>query len=329
MAPAHARWVGGRTPRAETMDKDAKYAMVGAFVLLLAALATWFVLWYSESTDHHNYNRYEIYFQGTVTGLNEGQAVRYLGVVVGRVIKIRLDPRASDRVEVIADIDASAPIGPKTIASLSLQGVTGLLYIDLAQDRGDRPVMPPVQSQQYPVIRSVQSDFDIFVSNLPELVTEASEVANRLNAVLTDKNIAAISATVENVRQASETLPKTMKDVGDAAAELRQTVLEIRGAAADVRAITEGAAPDVKATVARVREVVENLATTTKHIDELVTDNKGNITQFTSQGLLELQQLIRDSHAAAFEIRELSRSLKETPSQIMYEPVYRGVEIAR
>ena len=311
------------------MDRDAKYATVGAFVLLLAGLATWFVLWYSESTDRHNYKRYEIYFQGTVTGLNEGQSVRFLGVVVGRVVKILLDPRASNRVEVIADIDASAPVGANTIASLSLQGVTGLLYIDLAQDRGDRPVMAPVSSQQYPVIRSVQSDFDIFVSNLPELVTEASEVANRVNAVLTDKNILAITATVENIRKASDTLPKTMQDVASAAAELRDTVREIRTAAADVRDVAEGAGPDVKAAIKRVREVADNLATTTKHLDELMADNKDNITRFTDQGLLELQQLIRDSRRASLEFSELSRSLKENPSQLMYEPRYKGVEIAR
>jgi phospholipid/cholesterol/gamma-HCH transport system substrate-binding protein len=311
------------------MDRDAKYAAVGAFVLLLAALAIWFVLWYSESADRHNYRRYEIYFQGTVTGLNEGQTVRYLGVVVGRVVHILLDPRASDRVEVIADIDGSAPINERTIASLTLQGVTGLLYIDLARDRGDRPVMPPVESQQYPVIRSVQSDFDIFVSNLPELVTQASEVANRLRSILNDKNIAAVTATLENIHKASDALPKTMKDVEQAAAELHSTVLEIRVAAAGVREVTEGAGPDVKAAIARVREVAENLAATTKHLDELMVGNKDNITRFTDEGLLELQQLIRDSRGAAIEFRELSRSLKQNPSQIIYEPPYRGVEIAR
>ena len=311
------------------MDRDARYAAVGAFVLLLAALATWFVLWYSDRTDLRDYQRYEIYFQGSVTGLNEGQSVRFLGVNVGRVVHILLDPRAANRVQVIADIDSKAPIDEHTLASLSLQGVTGLLYIDLAQDRGDRPVMPPVPSQHFPVIRSVQSDFDIFVSNLPELVTQASEVINRLNGLLNDKNIAAVDATIENVRRASDTLPKTLKDVGLLVEEMRATARQIDAAAAGVRDVTDGAGPDLKVAIANVREVAERLATTSASFERFMAENKDNITRFTDQGLLELQQLIRDSQQAALEFRELSRKLKQNPSQIIYEPAARGVEIAR
>jgi len=35
------------------------------------------------------------------------------------------------RVQVLADIDSTAPIDDRTRASLSLQGVTGLLFVDL------------------------------------------------------------------------------------------------------------------------------------------------------------------------------------------------------
>ena len=96
--------------------------------------------------------------------------MRYLGVDVGRVVRMDIDPRAADRVQVIVDIDAQAPISDETLASLSLQGVTGLLYIDLERDRGDKPVMPRVPSQQYPVIRTVKSNFDILLSSLPDLI---------------------------------------------------------------------------------------------------------------------------------------------------------------
>jgi phospholipid/cholesterol/gamma-HCH transport system substrate-binding protein len=326
-----ARGLWGIDPQqwARRMDKDAKYAVVGAFVLLLAALATWFVLWYSDRGEQHNYKRYEIYFQGSVTGLNEGQSVRYLGVVVGRVVHIRLDTRAASRVVVVADIEGSAPIDERTLASLSLQGVTGLLYIDLAQDRGDRPVMAPVPSQQYPVIRSVQSDFDIFLSNLPELVTQASEVANRLNALLNDKNIAAVSTTLDNLRRASDTLPRTVKDAGTLVEDMRAAAQEVHSAAQGVREVTDAAGPDVKAAMAHLREVAENLSRTSANLDRFMVENKDNITRFTDQGLLELQQLIGESRRAAVEFGELSRTLKQDPSKLLYEPPKSGVEIAR
>ena len=117
--------------KATIMEREANYTAVGAFVLLVATMAGLFVYWYAGSSDARDYKRYEIYFEGSVSGLNRGSTVRYLGVEVGRVVTIRIDKRASDRVQVIADIDSLTPISDETLASLSMQGVTGLLYIDL------------------------------------------------------------------------------------------------------------------------------------------------------------------------------------------------------
>ena len=113
------------------MERSANYAAVGAFVLLVSLIGALFVYWYSDTREHRNYNRYEVYFDGTVSGLECGAAVRYFGVGVGRVVEMRIDPRDSSRVMVIVDIDASTPVSDMTVAELSLQGVTGLLSIDL------------------------------------------------------------------------------------------------------------------------------------------------------------------------------------------------------
>jgi phospholipid/cholesterol/gamma-HCH transport system substrate-binding protein len=309
------------------VEREANYITVGAFVLLVLGLAAWFVIWYTDAQDQRNYQRFEIYFQGSVAGLNRGSPVRYLGVDVGRVAQIRLDPRASDRVQIIADIDEDAPITDVTLASLSLQGITGLLYIDLERDRGGKPVMPLVPSQRYPVIRTVQSNFDLLVSGLPDLVTQGADVANRISAVLSEGNIANLTATLVNLRQASNELPRILQDVKQLTADLQRTVEKIEAAASGVRDVTDSAGPDIKTAMARVRTVMENLASTSARLDAFVTENQANVTRFSDQGLFEFQQLIRDSREAAQEFRELSRSLKRDPSQLLYEPKYSGVEI--
>lgn len=311
------------------MEREANYLTVGAFVLLVLGLAAWFVIWYTDAQDQRNYQRFEIYFEGSVAGLNRGSPVRYLGVDVGRVAQIRLDPRAPDRVQIIADIDEHAPITDETLASLSLQGITGLLYIDLERDRGGKPVMPLVPSERFPVIRTVQSNFDLLVSGLPDLVTQGADVANRISAVLSEGNIANVTATLVNLRQASNELPRILQDVKQLTADLQRTVEAIEGAAVGVREVTDSAGPDIKAAMARVRTVMENLASTSARLDAFVSENQANVTRFSDQGLFEVQQLIRDSREAAQEFRELSRSLKRDPSQLIYEPKYVGVEIPR
>jgi phospholipid/cholesterol/gamma-HCH transport system substrate-binding protein len=49
----------------------------------------------------------------------------------------------------------------------------------------------------------------------------------------------------------------------------------------------------------------------------------------SNQGLFELERLLRDARVAANEFRDLSRSLKQNPAQIMYEPRVSGTEIPR
>ena len=116
------------------MDRNTNYVVVGAFVLLVIGMALSFVYWYTDQKDKRTYQRYEIYYDGTVSGLTAGSPVRYLGVDVGKVARIMLDPKNRKRVEVVADIEESAPIDTRTLALLSLQGVTGLLFIDLEED---------------------------------------------------------------------------------------------------------------------------------------------------------------------------------------------------
>ena len=311
------------------MEREANYTAVGAFVLLVATMAGFFVYWYAGSADARDYKRYEIYFEGSVSGLNRGSTVRYLGVDVGRVIAIKIDTRASDRVQIIVDIDSTAPVSRDTLASLSMQGVTGLLYIDLLANASAKRIMAPVPSEKYPVIDSVQSNFDRLLSSLPDLVGRATVVVDRAARVLSDENIKAFSKTMQNIELASASVPGAMRDAAVVVADLRATLADVRVAATGIRQLIETSGPDLATASERIRAISENLAKTTANLDRLMTDHREDLGLFLRDSLPEIERLLRDSRSAAQEFRELSRSLKADPSQLLYEPSYKGVEIPR
>ena len=311
------------------MEREANYTAVGAFVLLIVTMAGLFVYWYAGSSDARDYKRYEIYFEGSVSGLNRGSTVRYLGVEVGKVVAIRIDKRAADRVQVIADIDSQAPISRDTLASLSLQGVTGLLYIDLLANADLKRKMESVPSEQYPVIDSVQSNFDLFLASLPDLVGRAAEVADRASRVLSNENIASFTSTMQSIEKSAATLPQTMRDAQEVVAQFRQTSADLRAAASGARTLIDTSGPDLAAASERIRKISENLAATTANLDKLMNEHREDLGLFLRDSLPEMERLVRDSRQAAQEFRELSRSLKADPSQLLYEPSYRGVEIPR
>ena len=311
------------------MEREANYAAVGAFVLLVTLAGALFVYWYSDTHEHRDYNRYEIYFYGSVSGLEKGAAVRYLGVPVGRVNTLRIDPRDSSRAQVIVDIDASTPISEQTVAELQLQGITGLLYIDLSEDRTGKRASAPVASARYPVIRSAPSRFDVFLAGLPELVAAAGNLINRADRLLSDENIAAVSAAVGNVDKAAASLPRTIKDLNSLIAELRGASADLAASASIARGILQAADPDVRAAAQRVRAITDSLADASSQLEKAIAENRQDIRAFTHSGLPEIERFVREGRAAAHNIRELSNSLRENPAQLLYQPPQRGVEIPR
>ena len=311
------------------MDRDANYVAVGAFVLLVIAMAVSFVFWYSEERDKHTYERYEIYFPGSVSGLTAGSPVRYLGVDVGKVVRIMIDPQQRKTVQVIADIDSSAPIDDRTRASLSLQGITGLLFVALEQDPKAESTGSLPQGQHYPMIRSRPSDFDVLLSNLPALTAHLVELADHFNQIFSDENVHAIEETLDNLRLTSERLPNTVREVQELLTEVRRATREVQGTVVELRSFVTDARPDLTVAVANIVAISDNLAKTTQRLNNFVAQNEPGVSLFAQQSLPEFEKLLRETRAAVREFRDLSRSLKQNPSQLIYEPTYKGLEVPK
>ncbi len=306
------------------MDREANYVAVGAFVLLMLAMAAAFVLWYSDSSDGREMKRYEIYFSGSVSGLSEGSSVRYLGVVVGRVTRIAIDPRDPRRVRVVVDLGEDAPITPDTFATLTLQGVTGLLFVDLRPREPGAIPPEPVESLKFPVIPSSQSQFDVLVSALPEVMAKAGEALERVNGLLSDKNIAAVSSALANAETASEQLPAAISDARVTFNDLKEAANEME---TTMKALGSIGGEDVKVAASRLREVADTIAVTASRLDKLVAENEDNVDRFAEQGLADFEQLVRETRGAVRSFDALTKSLERDPSRVIYRPAPAGVEI--
>jgi phospholipid/cholesterol/gamma-HCH transport system substrate-binding protein len=312
------------------MEREANYFAVGAFVILVTALLGLFVYWYSEGRDQADYVRYEMYFHGSVTGLSEGGSVRYLGVEVGKVRRVRLDARSADRVMVVADIDSAAPISERTTAELSMMSfATGLLYVDLRQNNGNRELLPPVASLRYPVIASVRSTLDSFMDSLPDLAASASVLMERAKEIFSQENSKRLADLVANLHDATQKLPGTMERIDTLLGELVSTSREVRRLTASVTSATTELTPQVRQLVDKLNGIAVSLEQAGTGINGFVQENRASITGFTKDGLPQLQRLLEEASDAAAEVRELSKSLKADPSQLIYQPAARGVEVPR
>jgi phospholipid/cholesterol/gamma-HCH transport system substrate-binding protein len=312
------------------VEREANYLAVGSFVLLVLVMGVLFVYWYSDSREHHDYARYEIYFDGSISGLSEGGPVRYLGVDVGRVQRIVIDPRAANRVQVVADIDATTPISPQTLAQLSLQGVTGVLYIDLRQERetdNARRILAAVPSERYPVIRSEHSDLDQLLSSLPSLAAHLNELVDRGSEVLSDTNIQSLNRIVGNLDKATAGLPRSARELDNLLASVQTSTQEAGTLISEIHGPAVSASTELLAVVQKLRATSDNLERASGKLDAFISDNRGQLSGFVQQALPQVEALLRDSREAAQQIRELSSSLRENPSRLIYQAPVTGVSI--
>jgi phospholipid/cholesterol/gamma-HCH transport system substrate-binding protein len=312
------------------VERKANYTAVGAFVILVVAAAFAFVYWYSDGRDRRNYERYEIYFPGSVTGLSEGSSVRYLGVEVGKVRRIRLDSRSPERVQIIADIDQSAPISDTTAANLSMLSLaTGLLYIDIRQITNASDLLPAVPSENYPVLNSMRSGFDTVLNMLPEMAGNIARVLQSAQEMFSSENARVASELLHNLHDTSVGLPATMRKLDALLADINETSRQARTLAANLDRTASDLGGAAMTFGERLYDTVEKLEKATDGITLFLEENRSGIEGFTQQGLPQLQRTLESAQDAADELRDLTRGLKENPSQLIYQTPTRGMEVPR
>ena len=121
------------------MEKKINYAMVGLFVIVLGA--TWLAisLWLALGDFSTQYTTYRVYMNESVSGLYLDAPVKYRGVEIGKVNNIKLNPGEPGQVQLTLDIESSVPIKADTIAVLTVQGMTGIAFVDLTGGSLDSP----------------------------------------------------------------------------------------------------------------------------------------------------------------------------------------------
>ncbi len=311
------------------MERDARYAAVAIFALLAIAAAFAFVWWYSGQGDRRSYENYEIYFDGTVSGLSQGSPVRYLGVDIGRVRSLAVSRSDPGRVKILVEVDSEAPLSGATRARLGLLGLTGLLYIDLQLDPEADPARPLVQGQRFPVIQSRKGDIEAFLEQLPDLIGRAGEVMARTEKLLADENLAAVGEALGNLRTASAELPALSRNAAALAADLRSTAAEATALTQSMGNLAGRSQAGLESTLRSAQATAETLSRTAASLERIVAGNEASLSGLAGPGAADLQQLVIDVRDASAEVRELARVLRERPSSLVREPKEQGVEIGK
>jgi phospholipid/cholesterol/gamma-HCH transport system substrate-binding protein len=166
---------------------------LGGFLLVAFALLAGTLVVMVGQTLLERRQEYRVVFQGGVGGLEPGSTVKLNGIAVGRVESVRIDPEDVAAVEVMISLKDQTPVKEDTVATVGLQGITGLKYIELsggtnaARTREPGETIPSAGSLLDSLTdkaTSIADKLDVLVGNL--VLLTGQDNALRIGAILAD-----------------------------------------------------------------------------------------------------------------------------------------------
>lgn len=316
------------------METKAHHALVGFFVVFLAAAGALFTLWLAQVQFDQEFEEYDVVFEGPVRGLREASEVRFNGIQVGEVIDLGLNPENPNEVIARVRVDAATPVKVDSFAQLEPQGLTGLSYIQITGGSPGAEALESRSGDRPARIFARQAQLEGLVEGGETVIENAQITLARVNRLLSDENIESVTNTLNNLEaisgrfaeeedlaarfgRAVDTFDQAGRDVSVAAGALQEF-----GATAETFLIEE-VAPMVEETTAA--SIAVNQASTETY--EALVQIRPELEAFADEGLDSLTRAATDLRALIAALERIAIQLEEDPAGFLSEPRGREVEV--
>ncbi len=296
------------------METKANYVLIGAFTIVVTLFLLLFALWAAKYSSDRSWNEYQVVFREPVTGLTEGSSVQYNGIAVGTVDNLMLAPDDPRQVIARLRLQAATPVKVDTRAKLSITSLTGPPIIQLTGGSPGAAALLPNGDGDIPVIQTE-------ASALQNIADTANRLVERLDKVLSEENVARITATLDNIQNMTGAIAEQRED-------MRQILINARTASEQLTVTMSSANRTLDSFD---RELVQQLpqligkidATLTKldsaagGADRILNENRAAISSFANDGLSQLGPTLGELRGLIRDLRRISDRLDASPSRFL------------
>lgn len=259
--------------------------------MLTGIAAVAFAMWIAAAGKEDTI-LYRTRFSESVSGLTIGSAVKFRGVNVGTVEDIKIDQADTRLIQVDMRIRKDTPIKADTVASLKPQGITGVVFVELA---GGNLTTPNLAEQaprgEVPEIPSEESSISTIVNQIPDLLNKTSEIADHIKKLLNDDNINSVSHIISNMETVSEALAKDSQ-------KLSSLLDKGEVVFSDLHDVTRTAKQNTG-------EFIRNMNESSHQVNEM---------------LIEMRKAIRN-------VNQITDKVKDNPSSLIFPSKEKGIPV--
>ncbi|HWU00077.1 MAG TPA: MlaD family protein [Terriglobales bacterium] len=310
------------------METRAKHITVGLFVLLVILGIAGFCLWAANVQTKQDYSGYFIRFSGSVAQLRIDSSVLFGGIPVGRVTDVRIDPDNSELARVDISVRNGTPIRQDSKASMEIQGLAGGVALQITRGSRDAALLQPGQE-----IRSSVSPLERLTQKLPNLLDQASNVADRLNNMLSDDNQKAFTDAIQNLQQLSANLNKATEHVPDVVNTTQQTMQNLANAsdafqklAVQLQGTVGNVQGNVQHTTEDISKAAQNFAEAANRLTAMLDENRAPLKQFTGSALYQTTELVSDLRQLVASMSRIAQQIERDPARFLLGDRNKGVE---
>lgn len=285
---------------------------IGAFVTGAVLLLFSVLLVFANMRLWTDRTRYWTRFPYSVTGLDVGAQVELWGVRVGSVKSISL---GQGGVRVGLDIESDVDIPRDARASLKIEGLTGIKYIDVQGGQLGGPALHPgehIQASPYDLGQALESSIsviqrlDSIVASIETVVTKSSSLLDNLNELIGPENRLLLAAAILSATEAAE-------DAQGAANGLANLTRLANERVPAILQSLDRAGRNAEAISERGVSIANDIDSTARDVKRAA----GAITALTQRAQEDVPEVLFQIRAAALRAQTVLRSLEANPSRLL------------
>ncbi len=309
------------------MNNKVNYQLIGVLVLFGFFMIFGFTYWLLKPSSKDEMQKYLIYFNESVSGLNMNAPVKYRGISVGKVVDLRINPSNIEQVQATVEILKTTPIKETTVAKLTAQGITGLTYINLSLGNNNAPLLKVRKGEPYPVIKSIPSLFKNVEKSLGGLSTQLSMTLEKTNRFLDDSNRQEVQKILKHTASVLNRVDrllddKTVTHLQASAANLDKFTLQLTQLTPRIDTFVTSSIvweKNINSSFASIKDtytgmglIMKDMAKSFATVERDVKDASLNIVPTINESLLQMQ-------GTMIEFNEVMREYKRSPSDILFK----------
>ncbi|MCD6197980.1 MAG: MCE family protein [Deltaproteobacteria bacterium] len=282
------------------MEGRINYTIVGLFVVLLLAGLIAFTYWLGKYGGKQEYDLYYVYMSESVSGLSPDVSVKYMGVDVGTVEHIGINPKNSEEVELLLKIKHGTQVRVDTTATLEFFGMTGLAFVELEGDSKDAPLLKKTEDE-IPVIPARPSTYARLNESLTILAAKSAMALDKFDRLLSKTNL---------------------QNVEDILSETKMLAKDIRGQLEGFQRLVDNGVVMEKRVVGAFEKVEAASVSVEKMADSLeknYADVGRNISQDARQSLESFNKLLYELDILVGDLQRTTRAIEASPGDLIFK----------